>query len=210
MLTDLQKDALTEIINIGVGRAGSVLSELVGTIVKLHVPSVGLTSLSKLPECLSLANEAELASVRQNFTGTLDGRAILLFPRESGNTLARQLIGEDSDITSIDSEREEALTEVGNILLNSVLGSMSNILNQRLEYGMPQYNEGALKKLAPNDNIHDTLNDNEDDCHILYANAHFDIEAFRITGNVLIVFDVTSFNQLLTRVDKMSLQTEES
>lgn len=208
MLTDVQRDALTEIINIGVGRAGSVLSELVGSTVKLHVPSVGLTSLPNLPSCLSLAGEAELASVRQHFSGSLDGRAVLLFPRESGNILARQLIGEGPDIISIDSEREEALIEVGNILLNSVLGSMSNILQHRLDYEVPQYREGALKNLVPG--AADPLNDDEKDCHVLYANAHFDIEAFRVTGNVLIVFDVVSFNQLLARVDQMSLQTEES
>jgi len=208
MLTDVQEDALTEIINIGVGRAGSVLSELVGSIVKLHVPSVGLTSLPNLPSCLSLASETELASVRQNFSGSLDGRAVLLFPRESGNILARQLIGDYTDITSIDSERKEALIEVGNILLNSILGSMSNILQHRLDYEIPLYREGALKDLVPG--VNDALNDSEEDCHVLYANAHFDIEAFRVTGNVLIVFDVASFNQLLVRVDKMSLQTEES
>ena len=206
MLTDVQRDALTEMINIGVGRAGSVLSELIGSTVKLHVPSVGLTSLPNLPDCLLLANEAELASVRQSFSGSLEGRAVLLFPRESGNILARQLIGEDADITSIDSEREEALTEVGNILLNSVMGSMSNMLQHRLEYEIPQYYEGALKNLVPG--IAEASKNSKEDGHVLYANAHFDIEAFRVTGNVLIIFDVASFNQLLARVDQMLLQTE--
>lgn len=208
MLTDYQRDALREIMNIGVGRAGSVLSEMVGSNVKLHVPSVGLTSLPDLGNCLSLADETELAAVRQHFSGTLEGHAALLFPRESGNILARQLIGDDPDIISIDSERKEALAEVGNILLNCVLGSMSNTLHQRLDYEVPQYCEGALRDLVPAPS--EPPADAEDENHVLYANAHFDIEEFRVTGNVLIVFDVASFKQLLVAVDQMSLQTEES
>jgi len=69
MLTDNQATTLTEIIDIGVGRAGLILGQLVGSRVKLHIPSVGLARLSELQECLSLAAASDLATVRQNFSG---------------------------------------------------------------------------------------------------------------------------------------------
>ncbi len=128
MLTEQQARTLTEIVDIGVGRAGSILGELVGSPVKLHIPAVGLAELSNLQSCLSLADETELASVRQSFAGSLEGLAMLLFPRKSGDDLARKLIGDDPAIDCIDSERQETLTELGNILLNCVLGSLSNML----------------------------------------------------------------------------------
>jgi len=119
MLTASQADTLTEIINIGVKRVGSVLSELVGLTVGLKVPSVGISALPDLPSCLSLVDENELAAVHQKFSGSLTGKTILVFPRHSGSDLARHLIGDDPGITSIAAEREEALTEVANTTLTS-------------------------------------------------------------------------------------------
>ena len=206
MLTDLQATTLTEIIDIGVGRAGMILGQLVGSRVKLHIPSVGLAQLTELHECLSLADTADLAAVRQSFSGSLAGRSLLLFPKTSGDALARQLIGEDSDITSIDAERQETLTELGNILLNSVLGSLSNLLKLRFDYDVPVYREGNLSDLLTKEAV--DPDESGDSSRVLYANAHFDIEAFRVTGNVLIIFDVTSFDQLLAQVDRTAQQPQ--
>jgi len=208
MLTNSQATTLTEIIDTGVGRAGSILGQLVGSPVKLHIPSVGLADLTELHECLSLANTSDLAAVRQNFSGSLNGRALLLFPKSSGDSLARQLIGDGSDITSMDAERQETLTELGNILLNSVLGSLSNLLSLRFDYDVPVYSEACLSEFLMTEAV--DPDESDDPSRVLYSNAHFDIEAFRVTGNVLIIFGVASFDQLLAQVDQVSLQTAES
>lgn len=201
MLTKQQTTTLTEVIDIGVGRAGRILGELIGSTVKLHIPSIGLCQLNELDSCLSLASNNDLASVRQHFSGSLDGQAMLIFPCESGNDLARKLIGDDPSITSIDAEREETLTELGNVLLNSVIGSLSNLLNHRLDFEVPVYSEGSLGDMLPNE---PDRPDSEASSQVLYANAHFDIEAFRVTGNVLIIFGIKSFNKLLSRIDQMA------
>lgn len=208
MLTEKQIETLKEMMDIGVGRAGSILGELVGSTVKLHVPTVGLCKLGDLDSCLSLAEEAELAAVRQQFSGSLKGLGVLLFPRASGNDLARKLIADDPSITCIDSERMETLTELGNILLNSVLGSLSNLLEQRLEFELPVYAEGTLRSLVPTES--DTPGSYDPEAQVLYANAHFDIEAFRVTGNVLIIVEADSFGQLLSKIDQLALESTPS
>lgn len=201
MLTKQQTTTLTEIIDIGVGRAGRILGELVGSPVKLHIPSVGLCPLKELESCLSLAGMTDLASVGQHFSGSLQGQAMLVFPCESGNDLARKLIGDDSSITSIDAEREETLTELGNVLLNSVIGSLSNLLGHRLDFEIPIYAEGSLGDMLPNGT---GASEDAEGSQVVYANALFDIEAFRVTGNVLIIFGADSFNQLLSRIDQLA------
>jgi len=202
MLTASQADTLTEIINIGVKRVGSVLSELVGLTVGLKVPSVGISALPDLPSCLSLVDENELAAVHQKFSGSLTGKTILVFPRQSGSDLARHLIGDDPGITSIDAEREEALTEVGNILLNSILGSLSNALQQRFEYDIPVYREAALSELLLPEA--GSAGETDESSTVLYANAHFDIQKFVVIGSMLIIFGAPSFEQLLSRIDRLT------
>lgn len=40
ILSDIQQDAITEIVNIATGRAAALLSEMVGHDIKLDVPNV--------------------------------------------------------------------------------------------------------------------------------------------------------------------------
>jgi len=199
MLTESQSHVLTEIINAGVGRAGSVLSEMVGSRVDLHVPGIGVTGLIEIPDYLEIEEASRLASVRQRFHGSLEGKALLLLSQSSGDTLAVRLIGDGSDITSMEAERTEALTEVGNILLNSVLGTMSNVLGHRFEYEVPVYREGSLDELLmPPIDASERI---PSDARILYAVAHFDIAETRISGSVLIAFPASSFDRLVMLVN---------
>ena len=200
MLTDAQADGLREIINIGIGRAGSILSQLVGSQVTLSVPRIGACRSSEIGRHLGIDGDANLASVRQHFSGLLGGNAILVFPHESGSALARGLVGDDFEITDIDSERESALSEVGNIVLNNVLGSLSRMLNGHFEYMLPVYREGPIERLVKNEDPGKTTTD--DDFSTIYANADFVIEEFKVTGLILLLFEVNSFGDLLAAVDK--------
>jgi chemotaxis protein CheY-P-specific phosphatase CheC len=48
LLTDMQLDALTEVFNVGAGRAASSLSAIVGEIVTLDIPRVEIKRLADL------------------------------------------------------------------------------------------------------------------------------------------------------------------
>ena len=43
-LTEFQFDALTEVINIGVGRAASILNEMIETHISLQIPEIKVTA----------------------------------------------------------------------------------------------------------------------------------------------------------------------
>ena len=81
-LSELERDALTELVNIGVSRAAASLRKMVGEQVLLSVPSVEVVSHAT---ALTLIGEREelddLVGVRQEFSGAFSGRALLIFPR---------------------------------------------------------------------------------------------------------------------------------
>ncbi len=203
MLTNLQTELLTEILNAGVGRAGSVLSDLVGCRVRMQVPMVGVTEFKDLHACLEIDNSIELASVCQQFHGSMDGYALLLLSRENGNSLTRRLVGDDIDPETIDTERSEALVEVGNILTNSVLGTISNIVGHRFDYQVPVYREGTLPEIIGYSSH--AASCIVRDSKTLYARAHFDFDSARVIGSVLILLTEGSFDHLIELID--SLQT---
>ena len=199
MLTSEQSGKLTEIINAGVVRAGSVLSELVGRRVRMQVPLVGVADFTDLHACLGIENDVQLVSVCQQFHGTMDGYALLLLSRDNGNALTQRLNGNKIEPAAMDTERSETLVEIGNILTNNVLGTISNAVGHRFEYQVPIYREGSLPEIIGFSSCEASCS--VGDSHTLYARANFDFEEERVIGCVLILLTTGAFDRLLKLID---------
>jgi chemotaxis protein CheC len=112
-LTPDEKDALTELINIGYGRAAGALSELTGYRVRLEVPSVTLHEIEVLVPMLANLIKVDVACVNQSFTGPISGNALLMMDEASAITLSRVLTDERTLSLEFDSNVREIMVEVG-------------------------------------------------------------------------------------------------
>ena len=204
MLTTEQSERLTNIINAGVVKAGSVLSELVGRRVRMQVPLVGVTNFTNLHDCLGIENDVQLVSVCQQFHGSMDGYALLLLSLDNGNALTLRLVGDDIDPTALDTERSETLVEIGNILTNNVLGTIANAIGHRFEYQVPVYREGTLPEIIGFSSC--DANCSVGDSHTLYARANFDFEEERVVGSVLILLTAVAFDHLVELIDGLRVK----
>ncbi|MDQ6969083.1 MAG: chemotaxis protein CheC [Mariprofundus sp.] len=185
-----QKDALTELINIGVGHAASTLNFLIDHKIRLTVPEIEIKSLQELKGAPPV--EAESSSVSMNFHGDFSGNTSLTFPLESARTLVAVLTGEAADSAELDDLRSGTLAEVGNILLNGVMGSLSNMLAASLDYSVPTYQEGYLNNLLGYQQAE----------AVLMARAIFYIDELCISGNIILFFELESFHALLKAIDE--------
>ena len=138
-LSPLEIDALTEIINIGVGRAASSLNDITGAHIQLKVPRIELFPLEKLTELLGRLGHTNVSTVIQTFKGEFTGSAALLFPPESTLRLMSALTNETVKTADLDSESRGILMEIGNIVINCILGTMANILECSMDFSLPQY-----------------------------------------------------------------------
>ena len=135
--TDIQHDALREMVNIGVGRAASILSQMLEHPIQLQVPNVEILPVEDLAPALDALAKARLASVQMGFKGEFSGLALLLFPTNSASNLVALLTGEEPGTPDLDSLRSATLTEVGNILVNGVMGAIANASNLPVIYKRP-------------------------------------------------------------------------
>jgi chemotaxis protein CheC len=193
-ITHDQIDALKELINIGVGRAAGVLSSMIQCRISLQVPSVRTLTLSELSEEAACVGNGRLSTVKLGFRGPFAGTAALIFPPDSASKLVSLLVSEEPDFPDLDSVRAGTLNEVGSIVINSVMGSISNVLRQRLDYSLPAYIEDSFEHLLRNDIL-------EDEIMVLLANTHFTVEQCMIEGNIILIFESTSFGTLLSAID---------
>jgi len=141
-LTELEIDALTELVNLGVSKAALSLREMVQEEVVLSVPAVAVVTRDRAIELLGERETKRLVAVHQDFDGDLKGRALLIFPEAKSIELVRAVVGGEPSIEDIIELEQEALAETGNVLLNGCLGSIANSLGRSLRISLPEVIHG--------------------------------------------------------------------
>lgn len=192
-LTDQQKDALCELINIGFGRAASALSILVGQRVIIEAPFVNLYPLKDMDEVLGTLADGELTSVHQVFSGRISGTAILLMDSNSSSSLTDLLSGGNGQPRDEVSEADRAaMEETGNILLNAFTGSFGNLLQVHISFTVPQ-----VRYLSLNNMINTLMIDQRELEYALVVRVNFQLTEGNVNGYVLIVMGIQSMEMLI-------------
>jgi len=192
-LTEEQEDILSELVNIGVGRAAATLNEMIGHHIHLRVPFVKLICKENFHDYVDYDDETSLSSVQMGFQGDFNGNAVLVFPEESASILVSSLTDEPQDSPEMDELKSGTLIEVGNILINGVMGSIGNLLKAKLDYAVPDYLECKVDYLS-------SLGGNKSS--ILLAEASFAIDELKVQGDILLFFHVSSFENVLQFVNR--------
>jgi chemotaxis protein CheC len=141
-LSELELDALTELVNLGVSNAASSLRELVREEILLSVPRVVVVTRKEAIAALGERDSRPLVAVHQDFDGDLRGRALLIFPEAKSMELVRAIVGNELSLEDIMELEQEALAETGNILLNACLATMANTLQRTLRISLPEVVHG--------------------------------------------------------------------
>ncbi|MBI9102430.1 MAG: chemotaxis protein CheC [Spirochaetales bacterium] len=194
-LSELQLDFLKENFNIGVGRGAKVLNSMLSSHINLSVPEIEL--VDKLNGSYFPHLSSSIATVDLEFNGSLAGTCKLLFPADSALNLVRQVSGEDEGEreTDFDPMSEGVLKEIGNIVLNSVMGVIGNTLDIQLQYTVPTFKECQVEELIDKSYF-------SDESTALLARICFSIEVMDIRGEILTLFRLGSFSELLSLIDK--------
>lgn len=148
MLSVQEHDALTEHINISMGRCAQALSAMVGARVTLSVPELQVVTLKALPRVIADVGEGDIISVHQNFRGVLIGSALLLMRSEAATVLVDALVGRPHAPRRLLPSDHEALVEIGNILLNNVVGTFTNLLHGQVRLEVPHMHQSPARQLA--------------------------------------------------------------
>ncbi|EIZ81278.1 putative chemotaxis protein [Novosphingobium sp. Rr 2-17] len=195
-LGELERDALTEIVNIGVGRAASSLRKMIGDQVTLSVPAIDIVSQRRAARLISEREAAELVAVRQDFDGAFAGRALLIFPESNSLELVRAVTGESLSAEDLAEMEHEALTETGNVILNSCLATIANMLKRSLAMTIPEVLHGNSAMLFEIDKAED------EDGLVLFLYIDFAVRKRDIRGYIAMIMDIPSLEKLKELLDE--------
>lgn len=131
-LSEVQRDALREVANIGAGHAATALSLMTDTRIMVSVPTITVAPLKDLAPMVA-ATEAQIAVIPMEMRGSLDGHTILVFPLSTAHRLAALMLHratvDADDLTALEAS---ALTEAGNILAGAYMTALSEFLRMTL------------------------------------------------------------------------------
>jgi chemotaxis protein CheC len=196
-LTTAQHDAVTELINIGYGRAAAALSELTGRRILLEVPKVVVFPIQQITAALVEVMRGEVASVHQVFSGPVSGNALLLLDHDAAVMLNSLILDEENTSGKLHAAAREALAEVGNIVLNACLGVFGNLLQVQVTFSVPRLHvesvEGVLRSISVNE--HELQ-------YALMVHTRFHLRDSEVSGYMVIILGITSFSRLLAELEK--------
>jgi chemotaxis protein CheC len=196
-LDELERDALTEIVNIGVSRAASSLRKMIGDQVLLSVPSIEVVSQRRAARLITEREPSELVAVRQDFSGPFSGRALLIFPETNSLDLVRAVTGGELSAQELVELEHEALAETGNIILNSCLATMANMLKRSLSMTIPEVLRGTGATLFE-------IEEREDAAEglVLFLYIDFAVRKHDIRGYIAMIMDLPSLATLRELLDE--------
>jgi chemotaxis protein CheC len=201
LLSELQLDALTELVNLGVSKAAKNLREMVGAQVHLSVPMVELVTRGRAIAILAERESNNLVAVHQVFEGDIGGRALLIFPETKSLELVRAITGGDLPLEDIIELEQEALAETGNVLLNSCLATIANMLHRSLKMSLPEVlrgNAATFFSLASPPDAGDV---------VMFLYITFAIRERDISGYIAMIMDMPSLTALTQLLDELIERT---
>jgi chemotaxis protein CheC len=188
LLSEIERDALTELSNIAMARAAGSLRQMVDSEVVLAVPAVDILTNQEATKLVSKPDNPPLVAVRQDFAGAFSGRALLIFPETNSLELVRAVVGRQLALEDVADLEDEALAEIGNIILNSWVATIANLLKRALKMSLPVVVRGDGRHIFESTGNRTSL--------VLFLHIMFEISNKEIRGYVALLMDIPSLDEL--------------
>ncbi len=144
-LSDLQRDALKEVGNIGAGHAATALSQMLNTTVRISEPSIEIVRFGELTTRVG-SGDAPVCAIHMGVLGDAPGQIVVLFDRAQAmgfvSTFISRIAG---DMPLFDSIVDSTLKEIGNIIAGAYLTALMSLTGTNLLPSIPSLSSGTVR-----------------------------------------------------------------
>jgi|GEM_PF-286838 len=196
------RDTLSELFNIGMGKAASSLSDMLNDEIILTVPHLDSMTYDNAMRLFGANKELDIDAVEQKFYGDFSGSAFLFFRGKSSQELVKRILDIDvnnqsADTSELSALEQETLVEVGNIILSACFGCIADVLDCQLESEVPILACG---------NIHDVLSIERmkfgETPVVLSLSMTFSLPNKLIQGQISLLMTTASVNSLIKELER--------
>lgn len=187
------RDAMQEVSNIAMGRAGDLLARLLNVFVLLPIPNVNTLETSELHMALtSIASNDNISAVSQGFISSgISGEALIIFHDSSFKDMAKLL---KYDETLNDLIEIEVMNDISNILIGAFLNGLADQLDIHFSQGQPNV-------LGQHCHVEDLISDREAHWQkTLAIEVNYAIDNYNIKCDLLLLFTEDSIDTLTNKI----------
>ncbi|GGL61261.1 chemotaxis protein CheC [Sporolactobacillus putidus] len=198
-----KEDVLKELFNVGVGHAAATLSDIIDKKIVLNVPDLKVLDIeqgkNELDRFLNNVAEGAVMVSSITFDRQLEGKVSLIFPADKMHRFINLCLHEEHEqignmeFTDVDFD---TVKEIGNIVLNAIIGELSNTINIPVEYSLPEVT-------VLNDASAELFVCGCESNFVLMLYITFDIEGTEIEGAIVINMTLKSLEDIVQTIDRM-------
>lgn len=201
-LTEAQRNGLIEICSVGMAQSAKQLSVLLNSHIVISIPEINIFDAKTVCQEALFPKKNILSYVYQAMSDDILGRAVLVFQRSHAALLTRAIIFDAPQLSEqeIRACQQEAMLEIGNIIISSCLSEIVNRLSCNIVLGLPTYGEDHIVRL-----IQTQLKDlNSLSTEIILLETKLETSGYDISGKLLLILTLNSimhlFEKLNTRI----------
>lgn len=201
----LMFDILAEMFNIGIGKSASLLSEIINKKILLDISRFNIffdcdLNEKNIEKFLSKVTDGTLMVSSIEFEKKITGEANLIFPMDKMRTFINLCLNQESVVCENENNFTDVdidiIKEIGNIVLNALIGEISNFLNVSLNYSLPKV------RFFCKDFFKLKIENKKDSCIILLY-VTFIIDETEIQGAIIVNLNLNSLKELMRIIKKM-------
>ena len=185
-LSEKQRDALQELMNISMGQAANALARLINAKITLSIPKIVLVSTGEFQR---IFQSTEHWFTRQSFVGLVKGEVLTLLAKDGTNTIGKLL---DYQLPMDEVSQEELLLELANILAGACLNVFSAQLGLNTKLSMPTMFSSQMRQ-----------NESYRWISTLLLEVEFQLEGTPFDSRVVICLEGQSVDTLISRLNQL-------
>ena len=117
-----------------------------------------------------------------------------MFPEDKSLEIVRLMVGDAMPLQELTEMEQEAMSEIGNIILNSCVGTLANLFDSELHGSLPLYHVGTSAEILS------SFGGQDDDAVVLMLHIDFVLSKHQIHGYVAFVLDLSALHDLKQQV----------
>ena len=189
-------DVMKEIGSIGTSHAATSLSKMLQKEIRITIPQVSILGYEEAVDRIG-DMEQIVAATLVKMSWDVDGLMLFLFNLDFANTVLEKMIGESySGFETMDELANSALTEIGNIIICSYINAFSQLVNVDIELSVPSATINMLGGILT---VPIAEYGYETD-KLMYCNADFVMDGKNLSDWLLMLPDIRSLNEILTKL----------
>ena len=188
-LTDIQKDILMEVGNIGIGHAATALSKMLDGTVNIELPKLQVTNIDGIINAYPTEGYLTNCGIVGEIGGDL---AFVLSKKELLRVVELMTKAPKNSVKEIDEMGKSAIAEVMNILSGAYLTSLSDFSGFNLMPNIPDFKDMPLK-----DALSSIVKDGKE---ILEIKTSFNILEESLYAHMYLILETSDMIKILDKV----------